>query len=121
MSKNSRVLRTTLGMAAAFLCVSFAVDARADAWKRVADLRAGGGAKEVVVNDTVSAFRLVCVEGEVIVNTVVVREGGKKTPHKVARKLLKGQEHVITLNTRKPVSGLRISDQARGRYIVHKR
>lgn len=116
---NRRLFLSMTTTLAALTIILSSVSTRADAWQRVADLRTGGGAKEVTVNKKAAAFRVVAVEGTVIINTFVVREGGKKTPYKVARKLVPKQEHVIKLPARTLVTGLRISDDSKGRYIVH--
>jgi hypothetical protein len=88
-------------------------------WHQVASLQAGGNAKEVAVNRQTRRCLLKCVEGIVIVNTVVVREGASRTPHTVARRLNTGEEAVLDLGAKRPVTGLRISDSNRGRYSVY--
>lgn len=100
-----------------FLCG--AVGAWADDWQKVADLTAVGDAKEVAVNKSVAEVKIRCTEGDVIINTVVVREGGKKTPHTLGLRLSKDNEHIINLGAKLNVTGLRISDGARGNYSVY--
>ena len=88
-------------------------------WHKVADLSAGGEAKEVTVNREVSAIRLVAETATVTVQTVVVREGANKTPYTVAVRLPMKDNHDIKLPARVAVSGLRISDAGRGAYAVY--
>ena len=107
----------TLSAAALFLSL-FTLPAQAESWKEVANLEAKGGAKEVTVNKKIARFRIICMEGEVTINTIAVREGGKHTSVTVARKLSKGEEHKVELGERKMVTGLRISDGSGGRYII---
>ena len=90
----------------------------AESWVQVADLQARGGAKEVTVNRKIARFRIICMDGEVTINTIAVREGGSHSKVTVARKLTKGQEHKVELGARKQVSGLRVSDGSGGRYII---
>ena len=88
---------------------------------KVAELNAGGQAKEIAVNQQVSKVVIKCTEGSVIINTVVVRDGGKTTPHTVGRRLEKGEEQQITVGKEVNCSGLRISDDGRGTYVVRVR
>lgn len=88
-------------------------------WSKLADLKAGGDGKEVSVNRAVTRCRITCTEGSVIINTLVVREGGKKTPIKVVSRIPKGESREIRVADRPlNVSGFRIGDDGRGRYIV---
>ncbi len=96
-------------------------EAEAGKWRRVADLSAGGGAKEITINRNVREFRIVCTEGSVIINTVVVREGGKTTPITIGQRLNKGDNRVFSIPSKALVTGLRISDDGRGQYVVHVR
>lgn len=89
-----------------------------DDWTKIATLTAGGDAKEVSVNKEISQCKIKCTVEPVIINTFVVREGGKKTPIRVAARFTKDQEHVIDLGGKKNVTGFRISDDNRGTYEV---
>jgi len=88
-------------------------------WRQVAELRAVGDAKEVAVNRVCSKARVVVKEGNVAIQTFVVREGAKKTPITIARGLRKGQKFDIDLGGRKQVTGFRIRDSGGGRYRLH--
>lgn len=101
-------------------CAMFAATAE-KAGVKVAELNAGGQAKEIAVNQQVSKVVIKCTEGSVIINTVVVRDGGKTTPHTVGRRLEKGEEQQITVGKEVNCSGLRISDDGRGTYVVRVR
>ena len=47
-------------------------------WKVVAEVTAGGDAKELAVNRTIRTVQIECTDGTVVVNTVVIREGAAK-------------------------------------------
>lgn len=106
-------------MAAVAIAVLFlTVSAQAGDWRKKADLFSGGGGKEVTVDANIKAVKIRCLDGSVIINTIWVREGGRKTQHKVTRRLEKGEEHILHLDTTRYVTGLRIGDDARGKYRV---
>jgi len=90
-----------------------------DRWEKVADLSAGGDAKEVAISREVSAIRLELKSGTVTVNTVVVRQGAAKTPYTVASRLSDTAPSEIKLPAKASVTGLRISDAGRGLYAVY--
>ena len=88
-------------------------------WQRVAELTTGGQAKEVpLTGDPISRIRILCVEGTVIINSVVLRENGNMQSYTVARRLTSGAEHVLEVGDARSATGLRISDAAKGRYEV---
>lgn len=82
------------------------------------ELRAIGEPKEVPVNREVTGCRIEVVNGSVIINTVVVREGGKKTPITVGRRLGVGESVDLPFGPKRLVTGLRISDGGGGTYRV---
>ena len=88
-------------------------------WKTVAEVTAGGDAKELAVNRTIRTVQIECTEGSVIVNTVVIREGAAKDPITVARRFSQGEKQDLDLGRDRTVTGLRISDGGKGRYKVH--
>ncbi len=90
-------------------------------WHTAGEFTAGKDAKEVPINHQISEVQIVCVEGSVIINTIVVREGSKTSPIRVAARLNKGDTHVVRVGDKINVSGLRISDDGRGRYVVRAR
>lgn len=90
-------------------------------WTRVGEYASGTSAKEVGVGREISRVRITCTEGSVIINTVVIRQGGQTTPVRVARRLATGESHEITVGNKVNVTGLRISDDGRGRYRVEVR
>ncbi|MCC5845820.1 MAG: hypothetical protein JJU05_16350 [Verrucomicrobia bacterium] len=91
---------------------------RSGGFKRVAELTAGGDAKEVAVNERVRTVRIQCVSGTVTVNTVVVRDGAARRSIPVTRRLSDGEHVDLELGSGENVSGLRISDGGGGRYQV---
>jgi hypothetical protein len=85
---------------------------------KVGEFQAGGDAKEMAVNQQVSKVIIKCTDGSVIINTVVVRDGGNKTPHSVGARLNKGDTQQISVGDKVNCSGLRISDAGTGTYVV---
>ena len=89
-----------------------------DEWKKVATLTAVGAPKEVAVNRTASRCRIECTDGSVIVNTVVVRQNEQKTGHTVGQRIEKDKSVEFSIGDRIAVTGLRISDDGGGTYVV---
>ena len=87
-------------------------------WHVVADVTAGGDAKELAVNRAVRVVQIECTEGTVIVNTVWVREGAAKTPITVARRFAQGERQDLDLGYARTVTGFRISDGGKGKYTI---
>lgn len=103
-----------------------AAPAKAGDWFKIDQLEATGkaDAKEVKVEHKIAKVRVVCTEGSVIINTIVVRHHGKAEPHKVAQRLEKGEKVAIELTSDDSllvVDGLRISDDGRGKYKIEAR
>jgi len=128
MNRTPRIL-LTLCMAAAglpALAQHYRVDPgrraprpNRDGWVEVAELTARrGDPKEVGVGYEISGVRIQAVAETVIINTIVTREGSRTTHHRVGGRFTAGQEHVLDLGVPKLVTGLRISDDNRGRYKV---
>ena len=69
----------------------------------------------------VTLIRIVCTDGSVVINTLVVREGAKKTPHPIAKRIDKGDFEVIRIEDDTKVTGFRISHDGRGAYKVQVR
>jgi hypothetical protein len=90
-----------------------------ESWERVAQLEAKRGPHEVPVNRDISRCKLVCTEGRVIIDTLVIREGGRTTPMEMVKSLSKGEEAVLDLDGVKHVTGLRISDREGGKFEVY--
>jgi hypothetical protein len=114
---GKRMLAFAVAVAAAVVCGATVVRA-GDEYVQVAELTAGGDAKEVAVNKEISKCMIHVVDGSVTINTLVVREGGRKTPIPVTARIEKGSKHEIDLGGRKNVTGFRISDGGRGTYRV---
>ncbi|MFH0907958.1 MAG: hypothetical protein V1929_04285 [bacterium] len=66
---------------------------------------------------SVSLIRIVCIEGSVIIKTVVVREGGSNTSHTVGKRIENGNFEVIEIRETK-VTGLQFRHDGRGSYRV---
>ena len=92
-------------------------------YSRVGSYTAGGSAKETggPSSRPIRKVRIVATSGSVIVNTVVVREGGAKTPHTLAVRLAAGESREIDLGSARRVTGLRISDGGKGTYEIQVR
>ena len=98
------------------------VFAESKSWHDVGDYSVDGkDAIEVGVDrPSVTYIRIVCTEGSVIINTLVVRAGGAKTPHSLAKRIEKGDNEVIEIGETK-ATGFRISHDGRGKYKVQVR
>ena len=107
-----------MGTVAMVIAMATAGLVYADHWNKIAELTAGGDAKEVTVDKTISKCVIKCTSGSVIINTLVVREGAKKTPIKVVSTITEGQEKLIEIGERRMVTGFRISDQGGGTYAI---
>ncbi len=106
-----------LWLTAALVCLSFSPAMGAPKWISIGEFQAGGDGKVAAYNGPVSVCRIVCTDGSVIVNTVIVLEGQKKTPISVGVRIPAGQMHEIVLpGGHRTVTGFRISDNARGKY-----
>lgn len=92
-------------------------------WSRVRSYTAGGSAKETgsPSSGPIRKIRIVATSGSVIVNTLVVREGSSKTPHRLAVRLAAGESREIDLGSARRVTGLRISDGGKGTYEIQVR
>ncbi len=85
-------------------------------WQDLGRVSAGGGAKEVPVNRLISRLSITCEVRPVIINTVVMREGGRKTPFTVGKRLAVGEEFILHLGGKHQVTGFRLSDDLKGQY-----
>lgn len=98
-------------------CLAFSGAMGAPKWVSVGEFQAGGEGKVAAYSGPVTACRIVCTEGSIIVNTFIVIEGNKKTPISVGVRIPAGQMHEIQLpDGPRNVTGFRISDNARGKY-----
>jgi hypothetical protein len=104
-----------LGLAMAAMCATTVLAAD---WQTVADVTAGGEAKELIVNRTIRLVQIECTEGSVIVNTLWIREGDAKSPIKIARRFTRGEGQNIDLGNERQVTGFRISDGGKGTYKI---
>ncbi len=119
--KMARVTRVLAGIVMV-LAAGLALPAAAkDKWQALGEFQARGDAKEVAVNRVCATCEIEVLEGSVIIQTFVIREGGQKTPITVAQRFEKGQKHAIDLGVKRLITGFRISDGAGGRYRVQVR
>lgn len=86
-----------------------------DKWQVISQQRAAGSAKEVSFNGY-SQCKIECTGGRVVLNTVVVRRGGKKQSITARASLGPGQEWNVPVD--QWVTGIRISDGGGGTYRV---
>lgn len=113
-----RIIRTQMVVLVLSAGLFFASHAWAASWKPLAQLNGGGKAKEVAINQTIRYVRIAVLEGSVVINTIVVREGAKKTPNTIARQFGPKERFVLTLPAPTQVTGLRISDSGGVTYMV---
>lgn len=96
----------------------FTGSAWAGGWHKIGTFAASKEAKEMAVNRNVDKLLIKVKEGSVIINTVVVRQGDAKTPHKVGARIEAGRQQELSLGDGTYVNGLRISDDGQGLYDV---
>ena len=87
-------------------------------WTPVARLTAGGGVKEVPLQCAAQRCLIRCIDGSIIVNTVVAREGGSSSPFRVGRRFALGEEQIVDFGSVRELTGLRISDDGQGVYEI---
>ncbi len=112
-------MKKTSMMLMAVILLGMAPGAFADDWHKVEEISADGkNAREVAVNRRTSAVRIKCIEGSVIINTIVRRDGGNKQSYTVGQRLNKDESRTIEFGDKVNVSGFRISEDGRGRYRI---
>lgn len=110
-------LKTILWTAAAICAAAGA--AWAGDWHRVGDFTPSREAKEIGANyQNVRRVEIQCLDGNPIVQTMWVRNGGQKEEHRVAHGFTKGEKYTIELGGR-DITGFRVSDGGNGRYRIH--
>lgn len=90
-------------------------------WTLLAERSPGAKPQELAFEGTIRALRIECVEGAVILNAVMIREGGARESFTIGRRLNAGESHDLDLGGERTVGGLRIHDGGRGRYRVRAR
>ena len=90
-----------------------------DEWTFIGSATASDEATEFKLNRHVSACRLICSEGNLIINTLVVRRGNNKQFMPVKARLKTGQTTDLTITGKAPVTGFRISHQGQGTFEVY--
>jgi hypothetical protein len=116
-----KILSLNVKQVAVFLLLMCFTGLAAGGWKRVGEAQAGGDAKEFGTSGRVDAVRVLCREGFVVINTLVVREGSGRESFRVSRRLNAGESVEIPLGRLRDVTGMRISDSGRGRYEIQMR
>ncbi len=87
-------------------------------WVVIGSASAAGDATEFRVDRPITACRLLCREGAVIINTLVIRRGGDKQPIPVRARLNRGEAWETPITGPSRVTGFRISHQGRGVFDV---
>jgi len=95
-----------------------AVARAGDDWQKVGELTKGG---KLPASRQASVCKLVCVEGVVIINTLVVFDGDSKQAIPVRAKLKKGEEREVPLGKSVKMTdiGMSISPDTKGRVAVY--
>lgn len=120
------MIRTTMtGLLAAValaMAGSNAALAESKTWHTVGEFTVNGkdSVELPITRPSVTLIRIVCTDGSVIINTLVVREGGKKTPHTVGKRIEKDDYEIIRMDET-AATGFRISHDGRGSYKVQVR
>jgi hypothetical protein len=106
-----------LRLALAIASLSFSTALGAPKWISIGEFQAGGDVKAAAYSGPVSFCRIVCTEGSVIANTLIVLEADKRTPIRLDVRIPAGQLKEIALpDGPRNVTGFRIKDNARGKY-----
>lgn len=115
-------MKNWLGWCVAGLVLLGSATVRADSkkWHEIGAYTVDGkDAIEVKIErPNVSQVRLMCTDGRVVINTLVVREGAQKTPHTIGRRIEAGDEQIVEVGEKVPATGFRISQDGRGTYKV---
>jgi len=110
-------IKTILWTAAAICAAAGA--AWAGDWHRVGDFSTSRDAQEIGANyQNVRRVEIQCLDGNPVVQTVWVRNGGQKQEFRVAHGFTKGEKYTIELGGR-DISGFRISTANQGRFRIH--
>jgi hypothetical protein len=116
--------RILAGVMAAALAMAGASAAFAESktWHTVGEVTVNkkDAAELSIDRPSVTLVRIVCTDGSVVINTLVVREGGKKTPYTVGKRIEKDGYEIIRMDET-PATGFRISHDGRGSYKVQVR
>ncbi len=88
-------------------------------WETVAEVTAGGEAKDVALARTVRVLQIECTEGVVTVDALTVREGEAENPIGISRQFHPGETQDVDLGYDRQVTGLRIRDDGTGKYRIH--
>ncbi len=114
-------LITILSLVAISACV-FMPNAVADGkhkYRRVAEFTAKGKPKRIELNQKAAWCMIRVMEGTVIIDSVVVVEGEKKTKVPVTNTLAKGDKKTINIGPRRQITALIINDREGGTYRVY--
>lgn len=114
---DMKQLKAILWTAAAVCAAAGA--AWAGDWHRVGDFSPSREAQEIGANyQNVRRVEIQCLDGNPIVQTVWVRNGGQKQEFRVAHAFTKGEKYTIELGGR-DITGFRISTGNQGRFRIH--
>ena len=83
---------------------------------RSGEFTAGGGAKEFPFPAGQRRCKIEIIDGSVGFNTIVVRRGGAKQSIRISASYQRGQSFDVPIDAK--ATGIRISDNGRGRYRV---
>ncbi len=114
-------MKRMIGWVVVMVALSLGGSAMAkDKWHMVGEFDVTSvNAREISVGSDVSKVRFYVVDGGVIINTFVVRQGSTTTSYTVGRKLQKDQSQDVDVGSKSGVTGLRVSEDGRGRYRIY--
>lgn len=90
-------------------------------WTVVGQERAGSESKSFSVNQPVSKVAIACIEGQIIVQSVTVVDGDRRTPFQVANKIKSGETQQVSVGDKIQVGRLMVQVEGQGRYEVRVR
>ena len=75
----------------------------------------------IPTRNPIKQILIASTSGSVAVNTVVLREGGAKTPYPISARIEAGQTRTVDLGGRRKATGIRVSTGGKGTFDVYVR
>ncbi len=119
MRRRSVIITLSLVAIAAGLFTSNAVAGDKHKYRRVAEFTAVGKPKQIELDQKAGWCMIRVMEGTVIIDSVVVVEGKKKTKIAVTNTLKKGDKKTVDLGPSRKITALIVNDREGGTYRVY--
>jgi hypothetical protein len=118
---KQKLLITILSLVAITACIYMpnAVAGGKHKYRYIAEFKAEGKPKRMELSRKAGWCMIRVTEGTVIIDSVVVVEGDKKTMVPVTNKLVKGDKKTINIGPSRQITALIINDREGGTYKVY--